>query len=94
MKAISYLPSEHELLLKLGPLKGTPKKEVGRFKLWWDDEGNICAIDIKPITEELEDFKRNLNTIQLSGIWKGVKITDEDINETRRDLLRKIEEKW
>jgi len=47
-----------------------------------------------PFMEELEEFKKNLNTIRLGGIWKGIKITEEDIKEIRRDLLKKLEEKW
>ena len=44
-------------------------------------------------TEELGECRKNLNVIQLEGIWKDVKITDEDIQETREELLRKLEEK-
>jgi hypothetical protein len=44
--------------------------------------------------EEWKEFKTNLNTIQLGGIWKGVRITEEDIKETRRILLKELEEKW
>lgn len=90
---ISYIPSKDEMLLKFGPVKGKPTKELDRFKLWWDNEGNICAIAIKSYTEELEEFRKNLNTIQLGGIWKDVRITEEDIQEAREDLLRKLEEK-
>lgn len=94
MKAISYSPSKDELVLKFRPLKGKPTKEFGRFKLWWDDEGNFYGIDIIPFMEELEEFKKNLNTARLGGIWKDLKITDEDIREIREDLLKKLEEKW
>lgn len=94
MNTISYIPSNDELVLKLHPLKGKPKKELGRFKLWWDDKGCIYGIDIRPFMEELEEFKKNVNTVRLGGVWKGVKITDEDIKEIREDLLKKLEEKW
>lgn len=94
MKTISYIPSKDELLVKFRSVKGKPTKELGRFKLWGDNEGNIYALAIMPFMEELEEFRKNLNTIQLGGIWKGVKITDEDIKETRQDLLKKLEEKW
>ena len=33
-------------------------------------------------TEEMGGFRKNLNVIQLEGIWKDIKITDEDIQET------------
>ena len=94
MKVISYIPSKDEMLLKLHPVKGRPTKELGRFKLWWDDKGNISAIDIMPFREELEEFKQNLNTVKLGGIWEGIKITDEDIRETREELLQKLEGRW
>jgi hypothetical protein len=90
---VSYIPSKDEMLLKIGPVKGKPTKELGRFKFWWDTEGNICAVDIVSYTEELEEFRQNLNTIRLGGIWKSVKITDKDIQETREELLRRLEEK-
>ena len=91
---ISYNPLKDELLVKFRPMKRKPSKVVGQFKLWWDDEGNICAIDIESYAEVLEDFRRNLNTVQLSGIWKDVKITEEEIKEAREELLKKLEEKW
>jgi len=94
VKTISYIPSKDELILKFRPLTRKPTKELGRFKFWWDDEGNIYGIDIMPFMEELKEFKKNLNTARLGGIWKDVEITDEDIREIREDLLKKLEEKW
>lgn len=94
MKTISYIPSKDELVLKFRPLKRKPTKELGRFKLWWDDAGYIYGIDIMPFMEELEEFKKNLNTIRLGGVWKGVEITAKDIIEIREDLLKKLGEKW
>ena len=94
MKTVSYIPSKDELVLKFRPVKGKPTKELGRFKLWEDDKGYVYAIDIISFTEELEEFKKNLNTIRLGGIWKDVKITEEDIRKTREELLKKLEEKW
>lgn len=90
MKTISYLPSKDELLLKLRSTKGKTAREYGRFKLWWDEDGNICALDIIQFMDELEEF----NTIQLGGIWKGIRISSEDIKEARQELLKKLEEKW
>lgn len=93
MKLI-YIPSKDKLLLKIHPIKGKPKKQSGPFKIWWDDKGNICAVSIAKYTEELEEFNRNLNIIQLGSIWKGIKISDTDISEARKELLKKIEEEW
>lgn len=94
MKSISYNPSNDELVLKFYSLKKRPNKDLGRFKLWWDDEGCICGIRIMPFMEELEEFNKYINTVKLSGIWKGIKITEEDIKKVRMDLLKKLEEKW
>jgi hypothetical protein len=44
--------------------------------------------------EDLEEFKKNPHTIRLGGLWKGITFTEEDIEETRRDLLKQLEEKW
>ncbi len=49
---------------------------------------------IKHATEELKRFRKNLNIIRLGGIWKGIRITDEDIGEMRKELLTRLEEKW
>ena len=91
---ITYVPSKDELTLVISPVKRKPNKKVGPFKLWWDDEGNICAIAITNYVEELEEFRRNLHVISLGGIWKGIKITEEDIKEAREELLRRLEDKW
>jgi hypothetical protein len=91
---ITYIPSKDELILKIYPVRRKPNKQLGQFKLWWDDKGNICAIAITNYINELEEFKRNQNIIQLKGIWRGIKITEEDILKTRKELLSKIEEDW
>lgn len=91
---IQYMPSEDTLVFVNRPVTGNPNKEVGHFKLWWDDEGTICALTITGYTEVVEEFRKNLHVIQLGGIWKGIKITDEDITKTREELLKIAEEKW
>jgi len=67
---------------------------VDDFKFWWNDERTICAISITNYTEESKEFRKNLHLIQLGGIWRGVTITDEEIRETRKELLKVLEEKW
>lgn len=91
---ISYIPSNDELVLWSRPLTEKPNKQVGRFKIWWDDDGYIYGINVSPYTEELDEFKKNLNTVRLGGIWKGINITDQEIKEIRKELLDKLEEKW
>lgn len=91
---LAYDPSKDELRLKIRSVKGRPNKKVNHFKLWWDAGGNICAINIANYTEVLKEFSKNLGLIQLGGIWKGIKVTEEDIREARHELLSKLEEKW
>jgi len=91
---LTYAPSKDELVLIIHPIKGKANKKAGPFNLWWDDEGNIRAIAVTNYTKELNEFRKNLNLIQLRGIWKGVKITEEDIREAREALLEKVSEKW
>ena len=91
---ITYLPSKDELLLKLCPVKGKPTKDLGRYKLWWNDKGDICALAIEPFMEELEEFLKHRIWVRLGGLWKGVKIDEDDIKEARQELLKKLEERW
>lgn len=91
--AISYIPSKDELVLKFRPVKERPTQKVGRFKLWWDEQNNICAIAITQFTDELREFEEKRGWIYLGGIWKGVKIKNEDIKEARQELLKKLEER-
>jgi hypothetical protein len=93
MNTISYIPSKDELVLKFRSLKGKSMKQVDGFKLWWDDEGNICALSISSFTEELRELERKVGWIQLDGIWKGIKIDEGDIRTARQELLKKLEEK-
>lgn len=92
--SLTYIPDRDEIFLKISPAKRKPSREIGRFRIWWDDEGNIRALSIKNYTEEEDEFRRNLNIIRLGGIWKGIRIEGEDIKEAREELLRKIEGKW
>jgi len=92
--AISYDPSKDELIVKFRPTRQKPSKVVDHLKLWWDEKGNICAIDIIRYTEALEEFRRDLNTLRLGGLWKGLEITEEEIKKARHELAAKLEEKW
>lgn len=91
---ISYMPSSDELELTSRPLPEKPSKELGTFKLWRDDNGCIYGFEISHYTEELEEFKKNPNTVGLGGIWKRIKIADQEIGEIRQELLDKFEGKW
>ncbi len=94
MKKISYVPSKDEMLVEFGPIKREPTKKIGRFRLWLDKKGDVRALAIMPYEEELMEFSKNIHKIKLGGIWRGVRITEEDIKEARLDLLKKLEEKW
>ena len=91
---IQYIPSKDELIFVNHPVTGAPNKVVNNFKLWWDDEGVICAVAITEYTKVAEEFKRNRHIIQLGGMWKGVAITDKDIQKAREELLKTVEERW
>jgi hypothetical protein len=91
---MQYIPAKDELILKIRSIKGGPNKKLNHFKLWWDEEGNISAIGITNYLEELKEFRKNLNVTQLGGIWKGLKITEEDIRKIRGELLTRLEEKF
>lgn len=94
MKTISYLPGKDELFAQFSEWKARPSKQIGHFSFWWDNKGNICAIRISEYCFELEKFKLHLNEVKLGGIWNGVRISDKDIREARKDLLKSLEEKW
>ena len=89
---ISYIPSKDELILNICPIGRGQSTKAGPLKLWSDTKGRICAVSISNYTAQLREFKKNLSTAQLGGIWKGIKITSKDIKETRKTLLEKIEE--
>ena len=91
---ISYDPSLDELIMKSGPLSSKPNKVIKGIKLWWNDRWGISGIAIADYTEEVQNFKNCRNKICLGGIWKDIGVTDEDIREIRKDMLKSLEEKW
>ncbi len=94
MNTVTYIPSKDELLLKFCPLKGKKSKKSGNFILWYDKQGNICGIEIESYQKELKELTINFNVIKLDGIWEGIKITDKDIKQIRKELISKFEKKW
>jgi hypothetical protein len=94
MSTISYDPAEDVLRLEFAPAKGEPDMRSGAIEIWSNSEGNIYALAILQYTKQSEEFRKKLKTTQLGGIWKGIRITDDDIQATRDELLKKIEEKW
>jgi hypothetical protein len=45
----------------------------------------------RPLKQEQKDFQTSKDQLKLGGMWKGIKFSDEDISEVRRELWRKIE---
>ncbi|MFQ5915983.1 MAG: hypothetical protein ACE5JS_22640 [Nitrospinota bacterium] len=91
MKA-QYIPAKDELVLRIQPTARRPSTKSGLLRLWWDAEGNICAVSIAEYKKALEEFRESRNVIQLEGIWKGLRITQEDIKEARAELLKQLED--
>ena len=91
---IDYDPSKDELILTIEPVKGHPNKKAGPLKLWWDNEGTLLALAITPYTQELDKFRKQANLIKLGGIWRGITLTEKEIQDAREILLNRLEEKW
>jgi len=90
---ISYSPSKDELLLEFHARRGHSSMEFGRFQVWYEED-RICAVRIKPYTEEIAEFEERLNRIRLGGFWKDVTISETDIEEARAALLKEVEDDW
>lgn len=91
---IEYIPRKDEVRLKFRPPKCKSTIKRGPFELWRDKEGDINELAITSSIEVVEEFQKNLHTVRLGGIWKGIEITEEDIREARGELWKKLEEKW
>ena len=94
MRVISYNPSKDKMVVKFRPAKGKPTIDLGHFKIWGDEDGTIRIMEITSFTEEREEFEKKRNTVKLGGIWKDLKITEEDVREARETILQKLEERW
>jgi len=90
---ISYSPSKDELLLEFHARRGHSSVEFGRFQVWYE-ENRICAVRIKAYTQEIDEFNETLRRVRLGGIWKGVTISEKDIEEARAALLKELEGDW
>ena len=93
MITISYDPVGDVLRLEFAPAKGKPDLKSGALEIWTSSDGNIYALAILEYTKLFREFRRKLRTAALGGIWKGIKITEADIQETREELLKRAEEK-
>ena len=94
MKALSYSPSKDELTLRLRPSRDGRHVKRGRFLLRCDPDGAVSLLKITRFSEELEEFRRNRGRVRLEGLWEGVRVREKDIREARRDLARRLEERW
>ena len=94
MKKINYEPKKDRMVIRLEPGKRPHCVDYGNFRICWDESGNVQSLMISSFIEELEAFKKSLHTIRLGGIWKGLKITDSDIDEVRKELLNGLDDRW
>jgi hypothetical protein len=94
VKAFTYNPSQDKMTIEFGTATGKPTIELGNFKIWLDKHGAIRVMEIESFTRELELFENTRGTINLQGIWKGINITEEDIQEAREDILQSLKERW
>ena len=85
---------QDELLCQIVPATGEPDKQVGPFKLWFDPDGTVKTVAIESYVEQLDKFRKNRNVIKLKGMWSGISITETDIQQTRKDLIEKLEKRW
>jgi hypothetical protein len=90
---ISYNPSTDELRLEFHPVRKHPSLTFGRFKVWYEED-RICAVRIERYVEAVSEFRKDLRRVRLGGIWKDVKIDEEDLKEVRATLLAELEGKW
>ena len=61
---ISYTTSKDEILLEFRPVNSEPEIKRERFRLWWDRKGNICALAVISLKEEIKEFKKSLSIPQ------------------------------
>ena len=93
---VTYIPSKDELILTIQPVsKRRPNKRAGHLRIWWSKEkGEIYALAIEEFSKELETFQKCRGLIPLGGLWKGLQITEDDIQKARETLLKELEAKW
>ena len=84
MKAI-YNQATDELIFKRKPLKGKPVKQK-HFKFWIDEGGLLYAFSIRNFSKIVSMFEKDR--------WKGITISEADIKRARKELLKKLEEKF
>ncbi len=90
---ISYNPSTDELRLEFHPVRKHPSMKFGRFQVWYEED-RICAVRIEGYVEAVSEFRKDLRRARLGGIWKDVKVDEEELREARATLLAELEGKW
>ena len=94
MTAISYQPQKDRMVVQIQPEPRPHCTNVGHFQICSDNFGKVKSLTIDSFMEELRAFKKGLHTVKLGGIWKGLKITESDIDEVRKELLNGLDERW
>lgn len=94
MNTISYDQATDALMVQFQPFTGKPNKDLGDFQLWWDEKGGYCAIKIAHWSTVWEDLHSKTRVVKLGGLWRGIRISEEDIKSSREELLRQLEAKF
>lgn len=91
---INYDPKQDKMLLQVGEYRDKNSLSKGDIKIYYDNDGDLLAIEISSFLEVQGKFEQIPRILKLGGIWKGIRITEKDIAEGRKELLRRLEERW
>jgi hypothetical protein len=94
VKTIAYDPARDELVAGSCRNNGGEMREFGPFKLCWDRRMVVRGLAIRQARQQLREFRRALRIVPLGGILRDVRVSDDDIRESRHDLLKRIEKGW
>gem|GEM_PF-1808884 len=94
MKSVTYAPSRDELVVGSRRSNGGASADVGPFRLYWDNRLVIRGLHVRNARRQLEDFRRALRVVPLGGILCGVEVSDDDIRQSRQELLAQVEKDW
>jgi hypothetical protein len=94
MKAIKYNPEKDTMIVRLRSNKNPHCVTIGGFQICSTDSGEVDSLTISSFMKELAEFKKNLHTVRLGGIWKGLEITESEINEIRKEMTDEFDKRW
>lgn len=94
MKTITYRPSRDELVAGTCRSNRGRTRDYGPFTLCWDRNCTIRGIAVRQATRQLQEFQKDIRVVMLGGVMRHVRISEDDIRESRRELLGHIEAGW